>query len=290
VLTEYGTKTAAEYLPVYGYAGLDDADWIDTAWDVRLLHLMEKDPEGDKYQRIVMQSQTEVAIHLSDQITIDTSYGMYGYPIKYPVKSPTLFPTYYLKLNPRPWYSLRVGRFDLPYGLHIPDHTANIRSGLGFTPNSQRDSLELSFFHELGEVTVANFDLDPGNYSGIVSVFVGRSSKISLSGLLSSSDSYLGGSASVGWTRQIYSLHEVDSKDDRKTYSYLSYNLVGYEISRGVHFRLTHEKTWDEQDSPNKYNFSLQLFPVNSIEVIGSIENYERPKATTYSLMTHIFL
>lgn len=290
VLTDYGKGTELEYLSSFGYAEPDGPKWLDTGWDIRLLHLMEKSPEGDSFQRILMQSQSEVAVHLSDQITVDASYGMYGAALKYPVQVPTISPTYYLKLTPRPWYTVRVGRFSLPYGLQIPDHTANIRGGLWFPANSQRDSLELSLFSSIGEVSFANFDVDSNSYSGLVSLFVGGSSKVSISGLLSPSGYSVGSSAIAGWSKSTYSLHEVDIKDDGKAYSYLIYNLLGHELYRGIHIRLTHEKTWDDIDSPNKYNISLQLFPVNSIEILGAIENYERPKTTTYSLMTHIFL
>jgi hypothetical protein len=214
---------------------------------------------------------------------------MSGKPLKYPVKGKTDFPTYYLKLTPKPWYIIRVGHFDLPYGLHIPDHTANIRAGLWFPPNSQRDTVEAYFSSEYGEVSIAKFTLDDSNYSGIASIFIGKSSKASISGFISPDGYSFGSSAIVGWSHQFYSLHEADLKDDGEAYSYLIYNQIGRELTRGFHVKLTHEKTWNETDSPNKYIVSMQFFPIQNLELLGSIENYERPKATTYSVMTHIF-
>lgn len=289
VLTDYGSATATEYLSAFTFSTPQETKWIDVGTDVRTIHVLEKETESDSYTRILMQAQTEMALHLSEQITIDAAYGYYGLPIKYPIKQKSTGPVYYLKLAPRPEYSLRIGHFDLPYGLHISDHTANIRQGLWFPPNSQRDSFEISIYSELIEVSLANFDLAATNFSGIASLFVGRLSKISVSGFVSSDGYSLGASAAKGWTRAFYSLHEIDVKDDLKAYSYLAYNLLGYEFLRGIHLRATHEKTWDDKKSPNKYNLALQIFPLDYMEVLFSVENYERPLATTYSLMTHIF-
>jgi hypothetical protein len=294
-LTNYGRAAAHDMV---SWAPLDDSqvlpDWVALGGDTRALAV--RSPRGSR--EFLMQADAELAVEAVPGLWLDVSGGYYG-----PQRDREWRRGYAL-LTPLPELSLRAGRFFPAYGLAVPDHTTATRRGAGFDEGGETYNLELNAHSRWGEVVLTNtlagdeqLTLSPRGYTA-------RAAQpgTALRGTVYvSSHAYLGASywahtaaeqrllvagpfAAWAPARWLYLLAEADRRivtsDAMVLPVDVTYELLGAELVRGVHLRLTHE-----YDAGQRYGVGLQLLPVPHTELLAQAKWQDDQWTTT--LLAH---
>lgn len=314
ILTPYGRMSASEFLSTWSYENeaeplhglahkyLSPDDPIQVGGDSRYV-MIHTVPD----RNIWMQREGEVALTLTKELHVVASGGIYAIgPDRYRAETRRN----YVLFTPNDHLSFRAGRFYPAYGIMVEDHTTATRSGLGWDQGHETYNLEAAYKSEYGEVFLTPM-LGTENYAEMtpaqgyiartdekgatlrIAAYVGKGSQIGFSGLYSlliDKDEPIGRYsygpfAIVGITQDIYVLSEIDAAQTqggkRQVYSY---NLLGYEIWKGVHL----QGQFQRRGPANEYAYKVQLFPRPHLEINASY-NMTR-YANTAILLVHYYL
>jgi hypothetical protein len=196
---------------------------------------------------------------------------------------------------------LRAGRFYPRYGLMIANHTAAIRQGLGFGPDTETDQLEATYVAEQLEVAVASDlgrvvrfasetkdenDAFPRGLTATVATPIGTMSRVGLSyrrtkeGGGDEVQHTAGLFGAIGVSESTFVLAEIDQRategpdaasGDRIKRLLTSYLKIGTELTRGVVPYLQHEVLFrdltDGTTRQDTYGVGLQWFPRPHLEL-----------------------
>lgn len=164
VLTGYG-RGWSEELFLFGWEGAGSfAGWsgfdewkeptglfqtlkADLQADYRSVTFEQFGAKGGGRQTIPMQLDASVAFHIGKTTDLVASYGKYGPDESLESR------VHYLQVRTSKFLSFRAGRFLPGYGLNIDDHTAWIRSGLGFSQGHESLNIEAHYEDEIGMTT-----------------------------------------------------------------------------------------------------------------------------------------
>jgi hypothetical protein len=281
-LHNYGRLTSEDFAsfsqenagqPLFGMVTLPD--YVALGGDARYLDIRTK---GGARTAFVMQNDVELALHVSPEVWVDASYGLYG------PKGAKEYRRSYILWQPREWLHVRAGHYLLGYGLNLPDHTAATRS-IGFGEGQETYNVELGVHNDKGELLLTGFAHDgstivlgsPGytaNQAGAgcaarLAVNVGKSAVLGASYMAQQEDvgpvQTAGPFAMFGITRQLYVLTEADRRmvyGERPTD--VEYTEIGYEVLRGFHVQVTHE-----YEAANVPGLGLQWFPIPHVEFLA---------------------
>ena len=167
VLTSYGRGASEEFFTFgwegsgsfAGWSGFDQ--WKDPSGLFQVLKadfhvdyrtvtfesFGEGVPAGNR-QTIPMQLDAELALHVGKTTDLVIKYGKYGQAGDLESR------VHYLQLRTSKFLSFRLGRFLPAYGINIDDHTAWVRSGLGFSQGHEALAAEVHYEDDIGMTTV----------------------------------------------------------------------------------------------------------------------------------------
>ena len=174
-LTPYGRALSAERLstwsakdeekPLNGVAG-DLPDWLIVGGDARFAQV-HVETAGHRDGRFIrMQKDLDVGVALP-HVTIVGAGGPYGESSAHPEdEGKASWRQYFIKLDAATKDSavaLRAGRFFPRFGLNIPEHTSNIRAGLGFDQGKENENAEATWSTESNELALTRMVGIPKN-------------------------------------------------------------------------------------------------------------------------------
>ncbi len=164
-------------------------------------------------------------------------------------------------------YSVRAGRFYKNFGLMIPDHTSEIRRGIGWDQNSETYNLEFNYQTEEYAVAVTGVggrpdDEDAVSDKGVAlsaSRFINSKYKVGLSYFYGETTDNVGRELygifwALGLNEDLYWLGEFDwtrtaPKNVALTEGFASYNRVGYQVYKGIDLYLFHQAKKSDTDA-----------------------------------------
>ncbi len=312
-LTAYGRSNAGQLMSIFDYEDASEPlyglmrlpQWISLGGDVRYIDAKQKAETYVYERKFLMQKDVELALHLSDAITIGGSYGFYAESDE---------PEYrrsYLKLGVTESIGIRLGRFIPAYGIQFPDHTIATRETLGLGQDGESYNAEFSLSGKRGEVFLTaitgsehavfsadkrkGYDVATDDYSGAAvsaSVFIGSRARVGLSGLsLRSADhtrTAYGLYTLLGLTKRLYLLGEYDAFFQDGLMTPVFAGRLGWEIITGAHLILFS----DGAGETVSYGMQVQLFPLAHWELSAqqSISDTPEGPVTSTILMLHSYL
>jgi hypothetical protein len=319
VLTSYGHNSSEEFLSssskpfeseatfgaLHDYGSIFD-DYIRFSADIRYISVRAADKDtplqGDNFW---MQREGEVAVNLTKELVIVGSVGYYALGgNQYQVQTRRDYALVNINQN----VSLRVGKFFPAYGIMIEDHTISTRSGLGWDQGQESYNAELALKNSIGEIFLTSIvagTTPPNSYaftatkSGAalrMAGYVGSGSQIGVSGLYyqlvtpgGGYQAYFGAFGILGFSRTVYLLSETDGVVSNQAgvqqqIKLLSYNMLGYEVTKGVQLQLAYQLTNKE----GEYDFKLQWFPRPHYEIAAMYG--QTNTSINLSLLLHYYL
>ncbi len=335
ILTEYGRNLSRELISTWGAPremevghGLLPKEWADKLEHSKLrlggsMRSIQTHRETPRFRRgdfFLMQFNTELAWN-DENWAVAMSIGELEDPRQSKIATMNSS-RYYGLLRIGDSINVRLGRFAPTYGLHLVDHTLLVRQSLGFGPDSERNTAELSWIGESHQfflstavtdqslpasesekIGTARYEYVLPGYSRFGSSFwlgeggasesdsLNRRQVGSLHGILAiSKEWYFTGE----YDRQ--TRFEIKANGTGTNISDSSYARLYYEPARGVATFLQHQ--YEYRDSPSsgsssqKYGLGFQLFPRPHFECLGIWNRVEQ--ASTWSdeayLLFHYYL
>ena len=257
-------------------------------------------------QTIPMQLDATVALHIGKTTDIVASYGKYGPDESLESR------VHYLQLRMSRFLSFRAGRFLPGYGLNIDDHTAWIRSGLGFSQGREALAMEAHYEDEIGmttftrimgetvQITESNkawsFESEQRGAMAIRSALkIGSRHTIGASGYHEEKRRSYGIFAATAPIRDwLYLLGELDrtlARDNtgRTTdQRYLAFLRIGSGVYRGVALGSDFQYERAPQLSRQRYSLWTQFILVPHLEL--RLEGRREREITTGLAMVHLWL
>lgn len=262
-------------------------NWLLLGGDTRAISLTNG---SGKSTNLLMQSDIELALRLSDQVAFVGAGGYYGVPLpEWDYKPKPEARRAYLLLSPQPWLTLRAGKFMPGWGLMIPDHTANIRGGFRWPQGSETNNLELGLYSKFGEV-ILTADEKGNRYTRLVAYATDKTQ----AGLSYTEGAY-GFFLVTALGPKAYAMAEFDSESEveikgnigtLKTNQFFWGQLAG-ELGKSFWLLGNYSVTL-ENDRQTIYSYGFQWFPFPHFELFGKLQT-EQTKAT-YLLMGHYYL
>jgi len=175
ILTPYGRALSAERLSTWSRPGEEQPleglvtktpDWLLVGGDVRYAQTYVETSQARSGRWIRMQTDLAAAIVLP-HVTIVGAGGPHGESTDPHKDAKMSWREYYAKVDVLDSLSVRGGRFYPRYGLNIPEHVSNIRSGLGFDEGQENENGEVTWSSESDEVAVTRlFGIPTGEIDG----------------------------------------------------------------------------------------------------------------------------
>lgn len=313
VVSKYGKMTSEAFMSSFSYEnqsrplwGLYDLPaWVDVGGDVRYVSLLRESGGQSQELNFAMQTDFELALHLSDKFSFVTSGGTYGQQEVWQRRR-------YYALLKTPYNSkLRVGRFYPAYGILLDDHTKLHRRGLGFDQGGEKYNVELSFGGKNGELFLTrilgadsyalakrdgSIELKTSDEEGSAlrgTRFVSKHFQLGLSFLQTNSligkKQAIGAHAMWGQSKRLYHFLELNnlklstSKDDT---SFVFYRL-GYVLFKGLHVKGEYQMQAQGDRETNIYGAALQWFPMPHLELLYQ---YDFLQADSFDAVSNLFM
>ncbi|NDE16239.1 hypothetical protein EBZ80_15035 [bacterium] len=322
VLTQYGRKSAEEFLATWTREGengllwgaVDLPDNVAAGANVRHINYQRSLDGMKTSRRFIMQAEGEIAVRFGKRLWLDFSRGSYN-KFEQTQRAYALF-------NIDDNFYVRAGKFFAPHGIYEPDHTTITRRQLGFDQGMETVNAESGFISESGEVIVAAIlgnpktgdqSIDPrSDDKGLViraAKYLGGKSQAGVSTVSTNGDYFTraiaGAFVMTGIGDDFWHLGEVDyekkqAKDHGGTGSaLLSHQKLGWVPVRGVTFTLDwdalvrlrgnfHSRQWS-------FGPGIQWFPRPHFEVsFQALHVYQEARsvkpAQDLKLMAHFWL
>lgn len=277
ILTNYGRELGKEvlstwsgeneHLPFYKPVALPEP--LRIGGDIRTIQTYVDTPAVRQGKYFLMQADLELA-WATESYTVAASIGRdmgspnTGSDDKWSSRR------HYLLLPLKPigdGFSVRLGRFYKNYGLMIPDHTSEIRRGIGWDQNSETYNAEFNYQTEEYSLSVTAVGGRPDDEDVVsdkgaafsASRLFNSKYKVGLSYFYGNSSDDVGRELfgifwALGFTEQLYWLGEYDltrtaPEDVELSEGFASYNRVGYEIYKGFDLYLVHQAKKSDNDS-----------------------------------------
>lgn len=308
VLTDYGREIFKDVSATWSrerehevfYGLLTMPENLKIGGDVRRIQSYVNTPVAKTGRWFLMQTNIEAAL-LWDRFTAVAT-------LDYDIQNPDLRSDdrieslrHYLMMQVNDFLSIRAGKFYKNFGLMIPDHTAQIRRGMGLDEGSETYNAEANYIAE--------------RYSWHATWVGGRPddpSENSDKGFAISGHYYLGSSNRVGgsfyqgtssektvkrmfgpnWTlsydKSWYWLGELDilqlrPKIGADSSGFVSFNQIGYELFKGLDLYARHESRQNDFDSEYidfvNYGPGMQWIPRPHFILTGQWMKQVRPSA-----------
>jgi hypothetical protein len=265
--------------------------------DARYLSLKtQNNSEG-----FLMQSQIRLGLALKD-IKFISAFGK----IENPRESNQVRwvgTEYFILWSAKEDVFFRAGRFEPVYGLRLPDHNLWIRSDLGFSPRTERDSLEFSFDGESLSATLGAFQATSTNpqasqMTGYIFSFSQTfwnsirfgASTMNAEGQGSRHRSF-GLVGNLAWSSHFYTLLEgsrIWTSGNEKT---VAFTRTGYEVKKGfTPFFQLQSKDEPARNYQAKSGLGFIWLPRPHFEIMAILEKNSSENSEATSVLFHYYL
>ena len=270
VLSSWGSEKEAQFLN-----GVIDtssvSEWIQFGGDIRAVQIHKEDAYIKKGRFIPMEASFSIGL-VREQWAAVSKFGNFENRIWKPYSD-----TYYIMYKPREELSFRAGKFTPQYGLTISDHIAFIKSFLDLGLQSSRNTIEAQWTDEKitanishSEKSLAGFK-EQSNQTQIQYFFADKY-KIAAN-YMSRKDNFSqkniwGFWSILGFTQNLFWVNEFDWIKQTEKNTTVSYNKLGYTITKGLDLLLLSETL-----TPNKSTragLGFQYYPRPHIELSGA--------------------
>ena len=295
VMTQYGRQLSEELLSTWSRKGegqvLHGALKSDTAekgfligGDVRSIQIHRKDANARSGRYFLMQANVDLA-YQSGIFTTMISVGQIENPMGGRVEGNLNAGKFYLLATITEALSVRVGRFAPQFGINMPDHVLVTKQGLGFRPQMQYDTAELSWLSEnlsfFGGVAKTAPGTPQASGENIINVHANYNFKERFK--IGASNWYGEGPAGIrrlyglnailGFTHKLFNLTEIDFANDKTRDGLFAMSRVGYELFKGlvpyVQLQRQHADFTDRDGVASYYTLGGQFFPRPHFELTG---------------------
>lgn len=156
LLTDYGRSTSSEVLStwakpqeeLFGHGLIPEPPtWLKVGGDLRALQTYVDTPRATATTFFPMQMDFEFGLNF-DKFTYVQSIGVQGGPEGAPYKDEVVAHRFYALYNWTDEVYSRAGKYLLPYGIQLPDHTSFVRKNLGFNENQESYNLDVGSIGE----------------------------------------------------------------------------------------------------------------------------------------------
>ncbi len=292
VLTEYGRELSREALSQYGtekespflYGIVKTPKWVDLGGDVRVLTIYQNTPAVREARLILMQADTEAAVHIN-KITVDATIGYREVPDIQPYRDHFLSRRHYLIYRPTDEFSFRVGKYRPEFGINTADHVIVTKRGLGWDEGSETYNFELAYIGEKNNTYLTAVFGRPdakelSRETGIAlssSIPFGDTYKVGASGFYGTKPNrsrYVFGPFGIlGFTPHFFLLSELDFQrilptdrpSNNATWGAVNYQKLDYEFIQGLHGYLTQELSHPDfklsDQARTTYGIGAQYYP-----------------------------
>ncbi len=259
ILTDYGRELSRELLStwggeaenkaLYGLAALPEPFKI--GGDIRAIQTYRDTPSVREGKFFLMQADLEGA-YVGEKLAVVASAGWD--PGSPDTSSDDAWVSHKHYVMGQLGYnlSLRAGRFQRNYGLMIPDHSSQIRRGLGFDQGTETYNAELNLIEEKFNISLTAVggrpdDKSVGSEKGFAAnavFFFAQSYKVGVSYFLGKTTADVGRELvgpywALGLTEKLYWLGEWDLVRIAPVAGgivegWVDYNKLGYELMKGL--------------------------------------------------------
>lgn len=281
VLNAYGRNLSKDLISTWSYDkeelplhGLVDTtkidDWLAFGGDVRNVQVHQENEQIRRGSWIKMQAGAEIAV-VQPKWALVSFIGQYISKDEWQAYSPR----YYALWTPIEKLYFKVGRFLPNYGINFSDHILSIRGPLQLGYGQEKNSAEVYWLGESWIFSGAYYktpeQLSANNQTGVVgtaSYAFWDKNKVGVQALSEKDDIQkrliYGLNASLSWTKDFYTLVEVDqqvvsqnsgsSADVKGIYAH---HRTGYEVYKGVNliFLNDYYQTNVEQSKTKDYKY-----------------------------------
>lgn len=274
VLTDYGREISKDVLATWGregeenflHGGVKLPDFLKIGGDIRRVQSYVDTPFAKTGRWFLMQANVESAVILGPF----TAVASLDYDIRDPgTESDNRFASFkhYLQWQFTDEISVRAGKFLKNFGLMIPDHTSQIRRGLGFDEGSETYNAEINSISEKYGWNLAYVGGRPDvtdviSEKGVVlggSYYFGTANRFGGSFYQGRTTDetdkrVFGPNWTLSYNKTWYWLGEADilqlkPRGGEDTSGFVSYNKIGYEVFRGADVFAVHELKKNDFDA-----------------------------------------
>jgi hypothetical protein len=271
LLTDYGRSAASEVLSTWAYSkeelvghGLlpETPAWLKVGGDVRSIQIYVDTPRDTTKSFFPMQADLETGLNFG-RLWLVQAFGVQGGPDGAPYKGQFMSHHFYALYNLSDEAYIRAGKYFIPYGITLPDHTSFVRRNLGFDENQENYNLDVGTIGEnwngiltfsFGRKDMVPTPLEKG-VTLQVAKNIGDTHKISGSFAYLKSDGghrYLAGPAILwGFSPQWAFIGEYDYQEKSVegalpvvTKGAVTYSRLQYEWFKGFHSYLLHQLSY----------------------------------------------
>ncbi|WP_413290428.1 hypothetical protein [Bdellovibrio sp. HCB337] len=314
LMTDYGRSIAAEALstwaypkeelPGHGYLPEPPA-WLKIGGDVRVIQTYIDNAQATAKSFFLMQSDLELGFNFG-RFWYVQDLGIQGGPERAPNRGEFVAHRYYALYNLNDESYVRAGKYLLPYGLNIPDHTSFIRRNLGFDQGQETYNLDIGM---IGEVWNSILAISFGRKEDPVDLEKGASLQVGynhgdthkIMGSLAylkkedvSSRILLGPQIIWGFNSKLVFLGEYDYQEKTlegatKTVQKgaVTYSRLQYEVKKGVNPYLLHQLSYLDftqlRTRTNSVGAGVLWYPRPHLELTTEVDYSETAQINAYN-------
>lgn len=312
LLHDYGRGVSEAFMATWSregeameFFGLGETPHLDLGADVIYAGLNRRTQESSSFSRFPMLAEVELAARVDERLTLVASTGVYSREKNLENRRSYL----YYKVNRH--LGFRAGHFFIPYGLGLNDHTAWVKSLLGFDQGEETWNAELSYLDRWGEIFFtassgkeARLDgsrqgryqfenYDDRAWAVRAAANLGKRWQVGLSGRVRSTRRTWGLFMKGSPVKNTYVLAEVDhDKSDGAEQQMMSYLRGGWYIVPGFDLFITNEM-WRKFEHSQAWatGFDWMVRPRIQFTVFAKASWYRQEQITTdLMMMTHLWL
>jgi len=319
LMTDYGRSISSEALSIWaapkeeqpGHGFLPEPPaWLKIGGDIRLIQTYIDNDQATATSSFPMQTDLVLGLNF-DKFWFVQSLGIQGGPSQAPGQGKFVAHQFYALYNWTEEVYSRVGKYLLPYGLNVPDHTSFIKRNLSFDQGQETYNLDAGTIGEIWNTTFAlsmgrkdnyNVDLEKG---GVVQVGynIGDSHKVSGSfAYLKNETSHrylLGPQILWGFSPQWIFMGEYDYQE-KTTDSpskviqkgAVTYSRLQYEWTKGFHTYLLHQFSYLDftqlRTRVNSSGLGLLFYPRPHFELSAEVDYSETAETNAYSTVSWV--
>ncbi len=304
ILTPYGRQLAGELMSTWSYTresqflhgalpeSMDESNLM-FGGDVRSIQIHREDSTAKDGKFFLMQANFDLA-YRKGPVTAAISIGQIEEPLSGRVQGNLYANKYYGMYNLTDALAIRAGRFYPQFGINMPDHVLVTKTGAGFRPGMEFDTLEASMLTEpwsLFAATAKSSYVTPKtreeeSHSAHATYNFKERFKVGASHRYSQTQTairrYSSASAILGFTEQVFNLTEVvwANNSSASTDGLFAMTRLGYEVHKGVvpYAQYQHQHSDLENKQVTKtYTLGANLFPRPHWEISGQWSKVRSP-------------
>lgn len=314
LMTDYGRSISAEALSTWArpkeeLPGHDffaePPAWLKIGGGLRVIQTYIDTPRATASSFFLMQSDLELGLNFK-KLWYVQSFGVQRGPPQAQDQGAFVSSHFYALYNWSDEIYSRAGKYRLPYGLNLPDHTAFVRQNLGLGQGQESYNLEAGL---IGESWNSLLALSFGRTESRLELEKGASFQLAYnygdSHKILTSLTYLeqeGSSSRILWGPQIlwgfnprwvflgeYNYQEKKLKDQnpRVQKGLVTYSRLQFEWTRGVLPYLLHEVSYLDftqlRTRVNNYGLGVLLYPRPHFEITAQGSYSETAEVNSYA-------